>query len=56
MLIRGPISQDFFEQEPYSGDWLAHAVVFIALLAGAAALVYAMLNYGISPFEFDEVG
>jgi len=56
MLIRSPISRDFFEQEPHSVDWIGAVIWFIAALAVAAALVYATVNFGMGPFEFDELG
>jgi hypothetical protein len=56
MLIRSRISRDFFEQEPYSVDWVGPAIWFVAVLAATAVLGYAMVNSGISPFEFDGLG
>jgi len=56
MLIRSRISRDFFEEEPYSVDWAGYAIVFIALLAGAAALVYATANFGTVPSDLGGLG
>jgi hypothetical protein len=56
MLIRSRISREFFEQEPYSVDWVGPVIWLIAALAGAAALVYFSVNFGIAPSEFDGLG
>jgi hypothetical protein len=53
MLIRDPISRDFFQEEPYSVHWVGPAIVAAALLAGVAALFYGMLNAGMPPLDFD---
>jgi hypothetical protein len=55
MLIRSRISRDLFEEEPHSADWVGPAIVLIVLLAGAAALVYGVVNGGIPSFEVNEL-
>jgi len=56
MLIRSRISRDFFEEEPYSVDWVGYAIALIVAVAGTAALVYATVNFGIVPSEFGGLG
>jgi hypothetical protein len=53
MFIRGPIRRDFFEEEPYSVDWVGPAIVLIAILAGIAALFFGLMHSEIPPIEFE---
>jgi hypothetical protein len=55
MLIRSPISRDFFEEEPHSMNWIG-PVIWLVALAGGAALVYATVNFGTVPSEFGGLG
>ena len=56
MLIRGPISRDFFEDEPDCEGWVGNVIVLVVLLAGVAALCCATVSSGTPPLEFVAVG